>query len=58
MIWKAISTGEIDEEVWGGAANSDDHYGFMLRLLLMIMVLGGAIYMLTKVPSVFQIAGY
>lgn len=58
MIWKAISTGEIDEEVWDGADNNENHYGFMFRLLMLFMALGVAIYMLSKIPEVFRLVGY
>ena len=55
MIWSAIRTGEIPDTVWGGADNSEDHYGFMLRLLFLILIAGVALFMMTKIPEAFSL---
>jgi hypothetical protein len=55
MIWGAIRTGEIPDTVWGGADNSEDHYGFMLRLLFLILIAGVALFMMTKIPEAFSL---
>jgi hypothetical protein len=55
MIWRAFRSGEIPDSVLGGAANSENHYGFVLRLLFLVLIAGGSLFLLTRVPAIFSL---
>ena len=55
MIWRAVWSGEIPDSVWGGAEESQNHYGFMLRLLFLVIIAGVSLFMLTRVPPIFSL---
>jgi hypothetical protein len=55
MIWRAVQSGEIFDSVWGGAGELENHYSFMLRLLFLVIIAGGSLFMLTRVPAIFSL---
>ena len=56
-LWIAMTTGVVREEIWFGADRREDHYGFVVRVAGLLILLGILIFAATQVPALVRVMG-
>ncbi|MES2988968.1 MAG: hypothetical protein V4808_13770 [Pseudomonadota bacterium] len=56
-LWVALTTGKVRKEIWFGADKREDHYGFVARVIGLVIMLGGLIYFAVQLPSLIEVLG-
>ena len=56
-LWRALRTGSIDDDYWGGADNRHDHYGFVFRIVGLLAILGVSVWMAFQLPELARALG-
>ena len=57
VLWRALWTGFLSEDYWGGADNWEDHYGFVFRIVGLFVMLCVGVWMAFQLPELARALG-